>query len=83
MRYWAKLKTEDLIQNQTTAEAADFAAALIAVCNAFDLSKPIVCEKHNAEMNRFSRTVFYPDDFVDAVNFDALEIEIITKKKKP
>ncbi len=82
MRYWAKLKTEDVILEQTTAEAADFTAALITVCNAFDLSKPIVCEKHNAEVRNFSRTVFYPDDFLDAVHFDTLEIEIITKKKK-
>jgi hypothetical protein len=83
MRYWAKIKTEDVIREHTTVEAPDFAAALIAICNAFDLSKPIVCEKHKAEMNNFSRTVFYPDDFVDAVNFDTLDIEIISRKKKP
>lgn len=82
MRYWAKLKTEDIILEHTIVEALDFNAALITACNAFDLSKPIVCEKHSAEMDNFLRTVFYADDFVDAVQFDTLEIEIITKKKK-
>lgn len=82
MKYWAKLKKEDIISQHTTVDAADFSAALIAACNAFDLSKPVICEKHNAEIVRFSRTVFYPDDFVDTVNFDTLEIEIISKKKK-
>jgi hypothetical protein len=82
MRYWAKIKTEDIIIAHTTVDATDFTAALITVCNAFDLSKPIVCEKHKAEISNFSRTVFYTDDFVDTVSFDTLEIEIISKKKK-
>ena len=82
MKYWVKLKQEDIILQHTTVEAPDFAGALGAACSAFDLSKPIVCEKHKSEMERFSRTVFYPDDFVDSVSFDTMEIEIITRKKK-
>jgi hypothetical protein len=82
MKYWVKLKTEDIIRQHITVEADDLVSALVAACNALDLSKPVVCEKHHAEMERFSRTVFYPDDFVDSVNFDTLEIEIITRRKK-
>ena len=82
MKYWAKLKIEDMIGSHTTVDAPDFAEALAAACSAFDLAKPVVCEKHKAEMARFSRTVFYPDDFVEAVCFDTMEIEIITRKKK-
>lgn len=82
MKYWAKLKAEDIILQHTTVEGADFNAALMAACAAFDLSRPVVCEKHKAEMQCFSRTVFYPDDFMDAVNFDTMEIEIISSRKK-
>jgi hypothetical protein len=82
MKYWAKLKTEDIIMQHTTVDAPDFDAALVAACGAFDLSRPMVCEKHRTEIVRFSRTVFYPDDFVDSVSFGTMEIEIITRKKK-
>ncbi len=82
MKFWIKLKKEDVIIQHITVDAADFPAALVSACNALDLSKPMVYEKHKNEMERFYRTVFYPDDFVDSVHFDTMEIEIITKRKK-
>jgi hypothetical protein len=66
----------DLVQ-----EDKDFSAALVSICNRFDISKPIVCEKHVKELNLFHRTLFYPDDFVESVDFDTLEVEIIDIKK--
>lgn len=82
MRYWGKIKIEDRMKRDTVTEATDFVSALSAVCDAFDLSKPIICAKHHAEIKSFSRTVFFPDDFVESVDFDTLEIEVIGKKKK-
>lgn len=77
MRVWGKIKKEDIILCDTTLEAISFEAAVDCVCSFFDLSKPIICAKHFYEIEAFSRTVFFPDDFVDKVTFDALEIEII------
>lgn len=82
MRYWGKIKIEDRIQKDLTVEEKDFLGALAAICDSLDLSKPIVCAKHHAEIKSFSRTVFHPDDFVESVDFDTLEIEVIGKKKK-
>ena len=82
MRVWGKIKTEDIIKQDVTLEAISFEAAADAVCTAFDLSKPIICAKHLSEIKAFSRTVFFADDFVDAVSFDTLEIEIIGDRKK-
>ena len=82
MKFWIKLKKEDVIIQHITVDAADLPAALVSACNTLDLSKPMVYEKHKNEMERFYRTVFYPDDFVDSVHFDTMEIEIITKRKK-
>ncbi len=82
MRYWGKIKIEDRIQKDITLEEKDFLGALSAVCDFLDLSKPIVCAKHHAEIKAFSRTVFHPDDFVESVDFDTLEIEVIGRKKK-
>ncbi len=82
MKYWVKLKNEDIIRQHITVEAIDLNSALVAALGALDISKPVICEKHHAELERFSRTIFYPDDFIDSVSFDTLEIEIITKRKK-
>ena len=82
MKYWVKLKAEDIIMQHTTVDAADLSAALVSACSVLDLSKPMVYDKHRTEMERFSRTVFYPDDFVDSVHFNTMEIEIITRRKK-
>lgn len=82
MRFWGKIKIEDIMKNDVVLEEKDFLSALSAICARLDLSKPIICAKHHSEMKLFSRTVFYPDDFVESVDFDTLEIEIIGKKKK-
>ena len=83
MKVWGKLKSEDRIITDVTLTKDDFTTALMAVCDYFDLTKPIVCAKHMGEIKNFNRTVFFPDDFVEPVSFDTLEIEIIDIKKKP
>ncbi len=82
MRFWGKIKIEDRITTDVTLEDKDFLNALSAICDRLDLSKPIICAKHHAEIKSFRRTVFYADDFVETVDFDTLEIEIIGKSKK-
>jgi len=82
LRFWGKIKIEDSIKTDVTLEEKDFPSAVSAVCDRLDLSKPIICAKHHGEIKSFRRTVFYPDDFVETVYFDTLEIEIIGKNKK-
>lgn len=82
MRVWGKLKIEDRIVQDVTMNADDFTDALTSVCDHFDLTKPIVTGKHEAEIRNFYRTIFYPDDFIESVDFDTFEIEIIVNKKQ-
>ena len=82
MRVWGMIKVEDRIQSDVTVTADDFMGSLMKVCEHFDLTKPIMVQKHYREIERFNRTVFYPDDFIEAVPFDTLEVEIIVIKKK-
>lgn len=82
MRVWGMIKIADRIQSDVTVSADDFAQALIAVCEHFDLTKPIMVQKHTNEIEQFNRTIFYPDDFIEDVPFDTLEVEIIVIKKK-
>lgn len=51
--------------------------ALDTVCYEFDLSKPIWLDSTIQEFKRLSKTRFYQDNFVDSIDFDYLEIQII------
>ncbi len=82
MRFWGKLKIEDKIIKDITAQGGDFESAVSSICGCLDLSKPLILEKHANEIRQFNRTVFYADDFVENVSFDTFEIEKIVMKKK-
>lgn len=82
MKFWGKLKTEDRILKDIIVNSDDFKSAVANICNEFDLSKPIILEKHFSETASFNRTVFYPDDFVESVSFDSFEVEKIVTRKK-
>ena len=47
------------------------------ICYAFDLSKPIWLDSTIEEFKRHAKTRFYQDNFVDSIDFDYLEIQII------
>lgn len=51
--------------------------ALDKICYEFDLSKPIWLETTIAEFKRHAKTRFYQDNFVDEIEFDYLEIQVI------
>jgi hypothetical protein len=51
--------------------------AIEEICLAFDLSKPIWLEKNIAEFQRVDKTRFTSDNFIDAIDFDYLEIQVI------
>lgn len=55
---------------------------LIELCKPLDLACPVLLNKHVTELKRFSRTVFFPADFMESVDFDRFEIEIFPEKKK-
>ena len=50
---------------------------LDAICYEFDLSKPIWLDTTIADFKRHAKARFYQDNFVDSIDFDYLEIEVI------
>ena len=59
--------------------------ALEAALYRMDLPKPLWLQKHQREWDEFGLTRFLPDDFLESVDFQRLEIEFIdpdAKKKK-
>ena len=51
--------------------------ALEEACYQFDLGKPIWLDKNISEFKRLRKTRFNCDNFIESINFDYLEIQII------
>lgn len=51
--------------------------ALDEICLQFDLGKPIWLDKNIAEFKRHRKARFTQDNFMETVNFDYLEIQVI------
>ena len=51
--------------------------ALQEICYDFDLANPIWLDKTINDFKRHSKTRFYQDNFVETVDFNYLEIQVI------
>ncbi len=84
-RLWAKeFQSNRLLRDMVVENASPelnrtkkIFAALDEICYAFDLSKPIWLEHNIAEFKRIDKTRFTSDNFIDTIEFDFLEIQVI------
>lgn len=84
-RLWAKKwKSNHLLQDMTVENAdpdlnrtRKIYQALDEVCYAWDLEKPIWLEQNIRDFKRRSKTRFRQDSFIEQIDFDYLEIEVI------
>lgn len=83
-RLWAKeFKNNRMLRDMVVCEEAEdtrthkIFRALDEVCYAFDLSKPIWLDATIDEFKRHAKARFYQDNFVDMIDFDYLEIQVI------
>lgn len=88
MRIWLKTIKGDKMPCHTVVETVqnpsqnDFILALREGCHSLDLPTPNVLDAHMRKFNRFGIVRFYPDDFIESVEFDKLEIEVLKEKRK-
>ncbi len=90
MKYWGTLRTDGRIVKDALLESAyqkkdeieDYAALVSELCRALDLSRPVLLKKHLNDLDRFSRTVFKSEDFMESVDFDKFEVELFFKDIK-
>ena len=83
-RMWAKIFRDNrLVRDITVCDgSADTRthkvfAALDEVCREFDLAKPIWLDKTVNDFRRDAKARFYPDSFIEEVDFDFLEIQVL------
>ncbi|MCM1090171.1 MAG: hypothetical protein NC092_03930 [Butyrivibrio sp.] len=84
MRIWAKEFRDNRMLCDTVIEDTEqdtrthkVFRALEEVCRQFDLGHPIWLDKNIAEFKRHAKTRFYQDSFMETVNFDYLEFQVI------
>lgn len=85
MRIWAKtfennhMLRDMVITNDdpTMTRTKKVFAALDEVCMAFDLSVPLWLDVNIADFKRTAKTRFRQDSFVDHIDFDFLEFQVI------
>lgn len=90
MKIWAKVLTDHRIMNETVREFSSarpsdmegWSVLLHELCQDLDLCRPVILSKHVNDLKQFSRVVFKPADFIESVDFDEFEIEVIPEKKK-
>ena len=88
-RIWAIIRTDHKIVNSCDQRCANqfwkqsetLSAVLESLCANLEISHPVWLGKHSREMDRFGRTVFFADDFIESIFFDALELEYIADEK--
>lgn len=83
-RLWAKtFKNTHLVKDvciedpSTDTRTHKVFRALQKACNEMDLGSPIWLDKTVSDFKRFAKTRFYQDNFMETIDFDYLEIQVI------
>lgn len=83
-RLWAKIFKDNRMLRDTVIEdgTADTRThkifhALDEICREFDLGKPIWLDATVSEFRKRSRTRFTQDNFIEGIEFDYLEIQVL------
>ena len=80
-RLWAKISKDNHILQDTCitddSRTHKIFRALEEVCYQFDLGKPVWLDKTISDFKRHRKARFTQDNFIEAIDFDYLEIQII------
>ena len=84
MRIWGKIWKDNRMLRDTVIE--DYSDetrthkifnALYEICVEFDLGKPIWLDSNVSEFKRTSKVCFRQDSFIESIDFDYLELQVI------
>ena len=84
MRIWFKMfddthlvKTETIEDDSQETRTYKIFAALELACHLFDLGVPIWLDHNVQEFQKNGKTRFYQDNFIEEIEFDYLEMQIL------
>lgn len=83
-RLWGKIwKDSHMVRDTVYEEESDdtrthkIFRGLDEICHEFDLGKPIWLDMTVSEFQRHSKARFYQDSFIEEIEFDYLEIQVL------
>ena len=83
-RMWGKeIKNNHMLRDHVYVDSSDLNrtrkiyAGLEEICREFDLGVPIWLDSNISEFKKVSKTRFTGDSFIETIDFDYLEIQII------
>lgn len=84
-RMWAKIFCNNRMIKDTVICNGDYSMsrtsmvfqAIDDLCYEFDLGKPIWLDSNVADFKRHDKTRFNKDNFIESIDFDYLEIQVI------
>lgn len=84
-RLWGKIFKDNRMVRDTVIENGDYSmsrtgmifAALEDICYEFDLGKPIWLDATIQDFKRHDKARFTKDNFIETIEFDYLEIQVI------
>ena len=83
-RLWGKLFIDNrMVKDRTVCDDSSdtrthkIFRGLEDICYAWDLGKPIWLDSTIQDFQRHKKTRFYQDNFIETIDFDFLEIQII------
>ena len=83
-RLWAKtFQNTRMLRDMTVCDDTEdtrthkIFRALDQVCSEFDLGKPIWLDSNVQEFKRHAKVRFYSDSFIEDIEFDYLELQVI------
>lgn len=84
-RMWGKIWKDNRMLKDTVISITDDRLSRTAmvfqsldeICYEFDLEKPIWLDANINDFKRTARVRFTPDSFIEAIDFDYLEIQVI------
>ncbi|MBR1865600.1 MAG: hypothetical protein IJ801_03745 [Lachnospiraceae bacterium] len=85
MRIWGKIITQNKLKRDIVVNIEDYTLsrtkkvyqALEDMCYEFDLAKPIWLDSNKEDFIRHSRTRFTRDNFMEEIDFDYLDFQVI------
>ena len=81
LKIWAKTYNGDKIIKSKVVEFSTtrmlFYDMVKEVCQQMDIATPVVLNAHYDDMVHFRNCIFRQVDFVDAINFDRLQLEMM------
>lgn len=84
-RMWGKIIKDNRMLRDTVINISDYSIsrtamvfqALEEICYEFDLGKPIWLDATVNDFKRHDKTRFTKDNFIETIDFDYLELEVI------